>query len=180
MNSEWIVYGVLIWGWGDGPDENEEGDREKEKLEKEERETRKGVGQGLAQGCKTPWNYQQSLSCPGGWESGWWNGLCPLSLYVSPRAKPTSGYLSCLLVYEIQHCYLAPPGSFCYPRTNIYIYTLVLYPCLVDVTVFVGVSTSGALKSGREASKISQCPALKSSATTSQTVTALDLLLFWL
>lgn len=24
----------------------------------------------------------------------------------------TSGYLSCLLVYEIQHCYLAPPESF--------------------------------------------------------------------
>lgn len=35
------------------------------------------------------------------------NGLCPLRA-PGPLA---AGYLSCLLVYEIQHCYLAPPGS---------------------------------------------------------------------
>ena len=31
---------------------------------------------------------------------------------VRRTTRATSGYLSCLLVYEIQHCYLAPPGSF--------------------------------------------------------------------
>lgn len=41
---------------------------------------------------------------PGG-VGGRRNGLCPLRALGTRRP---AGYLSCLLVYEIQHCYLAP------------------------------------------------------------------------
>jgi len=40
---------------------------------------------------------------PGG-VGGRRNGLCPLGALGTRRP---AGYLSCLLVYEIQHCYLA-------------------------------------------------------------------------
>lgn len=59
-------------------------------------------GEGVAQGCKTPWNYQQSLPSPCGWMGG------TDSVHSAPLDHRPTGYLSCLLVYEIQHCYLAP------------------------------------------------------------------------
>lgn len=70
------------------------------------REDREGSGResegGMAQGCKTPWNYQQSLPSPCGWMGG------TDSVHSAPLDHRPTGYLSCLLVYEIQHCYLAP------------------------------------------------------------------------
>lgn len=59
-------------------------------------------GVGVAQGCKTPWNYQQSLPSPEGW------AVERTLSTPRPRNYRPGGYLSCLLVYEIQHCYLAP------------------------------------------------------------------------
>lgn len=61
-----------------------------------------GVPEGVAQGCKTPWNYQQNLPSPWGWLGG------TDSVHSAPLDHWPAGYLSCLLVYEIQHCYLAP------------------------------------------------------------------------
>lgn len=42
-------------------------------------------GEGVAQGCKTPWNYQQSLPIPV-WVDGW-NGLCPLRALGPPSNR---------------------------------------------------------------------------------------------
>lgn len=67
-----------------------------------ERGVAEGRGGEVAQGCKTPWNYQQSLPSPCGWMGG------TDSVHSAPLDHRPTGYLSCLLVYEIQHCYLAP------------------------------------------------------------------------
>ncbi|KAI4499649.1 hypothetical protein M0802_005219 [Mischocyttarus mexicanus] len=56
---------------------------------------------------------ESPISGEGGWDRAGVveRTLCPLRA-LRPLA---SGYLSCLLVYEIQHCYLAPTGSYSVP-----------------------------------------------------------------